>query len=166
MMISSKRVIIFTIFSVLPLHCFTYNNESENEMILSREKRKVLFFPQYTTLQISMCLIAQVSAITSHRLALNHGFQMNYQLPFNVSSYYSPIFWARKFSKSSNLLIDFFEKLASSDDFDEAKSDENLETTTILSEKSEKESKERRKRMIEPDLTAGQFYSFVTETME
>jgi hypothetical protein len=127
--------------------------------------------------QLSMCLIAQVSSITSHRLALNHGFQINYNLPFNVSSYYSPIFWARKFSKSSNILVDFFERISDSDDIagggvdieSSTESDDDLERTTIQSEEEEEtttqEPQERTKRMIQPDLSAGQFYASIIETL-
>ena len=67
-----------------------------------------------------MCLIAQISSLPSHRVAINTGFQTNYQLPYQLPSFYSPIFWARKFSKTSNPLVNFFERMVEHDD-------ENLE---------------------------------------
>jgi hypothetical protein len=112
-----------------------------------------------------MCLIAQVSSITSHRLALNHGFQINYGLPFQLSSYYSPIFWARTFSNSSNLFVNFFERMAASDDIAGA-ADEDIETTTLLDdETTSEEPNERRKRAIQSDMSAGQFYASISEVL-
>lgn len=125
------------------------------ERHLSRQKR--LLFPQFTTLQvlkkivfaveiylikfhkISMCIIAQVSQLPDHRIAVNTGFQMNYQLPYQLSSWYSPMFWARKLSGQSNLLINFIERLA--------ENDEDEETTT--------ESMERKYGKFKRDVSAG-----------
>lgn len=122
-----------------------------------------------------MCLIAQISSLPSHRVALNHGFQINYNLPYQLSSYYSPIFWARRFgSNSSNYLVNFFEKMTeNSDDDNESpkmnesdesteKNDDSVESTTTT---NDEELLNRSKRMIESDLTAGQFYAGLTETL-
>ncbi|KAG5671911.1 hypothetical protein PVAND_002080 [Polypedilum vanderplanki] len=167
------HVIIFIFIYILPtLHSVSHKNASDNEVMLRREKRKALFFPQYTILQLSMCLIAQVSAITSHRVAVNHGFQINYNLPFNVSSFYSPMFWARKISKSSNMFIDFFERMTESDDI-AGNEDETVESATLIEEDETTTETllERNQRMIYKDdfytdLSAGQFYASIIETME
>lgn len=67
-----------------------------------------------------MCLIAQISQLPDHRVAVNVGFQTNYNLPYQLSSWYSPMFWARKLSKTSNPLVDFFERLTQSKDDEES----------------------------------------------
>jgi hypothetical protein len=54
MMITRRVILIsFVILSVLPLlNGIAYESDTENMLVLSREKRKVVFFPQYTTLQV------------------------------------------------------------------------------------------------------------------
>jgi hypothetical protein len=170
------KVILLIFISCLTLisALSSINNHDEplqinQERLLSRQKRKLLF-PQFTTLQLSMCVISKVSHIESHRVAVNHGFQINYNLPFQLSSYYSPIFWARSLSNSSNLLIDFIERLATSDDFSNDNNESNNdaddeEDTTVVIEKEE--ASERKKRMIqvESNVTAGQFYSGLIEIL-
>lgn len=88
-----------------------------------------------------MCLISQISHDPDHRVAANVGFQMNYNLPFALSSWYSPMFWARKLSGQSNLLVNFFERISTSD------VSEDEETTA----KSAERKYGRQKR----DLSAG-----------
>lgn len=88
-----------------------------------------------------MCLIAQISQLPDHRVALNIGFQMNYNLPFNLSSWYSPMFWARKLSGESNPLVALFERLSESDDDDESS-----------------ESAERKYGRRKRDLSAGEIF--------
>lgn len=92
-----------------------------------------------------MCLIAQISQLPDHRVAVNLGFQTNYNLPYQLSSWYSPMFWARKLTKNSNPLVDFFERLTQKDDDDEDES--SGETARKLAD--EKYSKAKR------DITAG-----------
>lgn len=114
-----------------------------------------------------MCLVAQISSLPSHRVAINTGFQINYQLPFRLQDFYSPIYWARAFSNVSSPAMSFFERFieseAKSEDDDEASGevDDDIspeETTTIYPEESEKHETKR-------DLSAGQFYSGIMETM-
>lgn len=95
-----------------------------------------------------MCLIAQISQLPDHRVAVNVGFQTNYNLPFQLSSWYSPMFWARKLSKSSNPLVDFFERLTENKEEEE----ESEDSTTKNADK--KYSKAKR------DITAGNMNNY------
>lgn len=117
-----------------------------------------------------MCLVAQVSSIPSHRVAINSGFQINYQLPFRLQDFYSPIYWARALSNVSSPALNFFERFveseAKNEDDNEASGDVEVEdvddiseeTTTIYPEELEKHETKR-------ELSAGQFYSGIMETM-
>lgn len=133
-----------------------------------------------------MCLIAQISSLPSHRVALNLGFQTNYQLPYQLPSFYSPIFWARKFSHASNPLVNFFERMAENNDEIEetVEKEDNLEVidttemptttefmdleTTEESYKNHTDILDRHKRMIsfDSDLSAGQFYNGIIDILE
>ena len=137
-----------------------------------------------------MCLIAQISSLPSHRVALNIGFQTNYQLPYQLPSFYSPIFWARKFSHTSNPLVNFFERMAENtggseelvDDGEvqEVQTNSELPTTTEEFENfdvldttettfnNQTNSHERHKRMLsfESDISAGQFYYGIIDILE
>lgn len=85
-----------------------------------------------------MCLVAPITKIPDNRrVGLNVGFQINYQMPFKLSSFYNPMFWARTLSHASSPAISV---------------DVN---STVRTEKH------RDKR----DLTAGQFYAGLKETM-
>lgn len=97
-----------------------------------------------------MCLVARISHLPDHRVAVNLGFQTNYNLPYQLSSWYSPMFWARKLSKTSNPLVDFFERLSKSDD--EFEEEESEKTAKKLAD--EKYPKAKR------DITAGKFKFF------
>lgn len=132
------------------------SEEIEEEKSLSRQKRKLLF-PQFTTLQLSMALVSQVSHITSHKFALNTGFQMNYQLPFQPSSFYHPMFWSRSGSEDTSIFSKFFNRIIESNDDGE---DEEIQTTTDVACDPE-EITERTKR----DLTAGEFYHGIKESL-
>lgn len=142
--------------------------------------------PKINLFQTSMCLIAQISSLPSHRVALNIGFQTNYQLPYQLPSFYSPVFWARKFSHASNPLVNFFERMAENgDEIEETvEKDHSLEfmdTTEvpIATEFEELETTEdnfknftdghdRHKRMasFDSDLSAGQFYYGIIDILE
>lgn len=160
--------------------------------------------------QLSMCLVAQVSSITSHRVAINSGFQINYALPFQLKDFYSPIYWARSFSNVSSPVMNFFERLArieedeedsnevtgdsddesdeevqktndemhdtSTDDVDSENEEIDDVTTTEISTTTTRKVHRKRKPKIKrelptelvsksPDLTAGQFYAGLQETM-
>lgn len=143
-----------------------------------------------------MCLVAQVSSIPSHRVAINTGFQINYQLPFRLADFYNPIYWARALTNMSNPTMNFFEKLVESggnnrdedsqeteativeddqvigedksDDVDDesttvSETTEEIDTTTIAQRK--RKPKMKRDAVAFQDLTAGQFYSGLKETM-
>lgn len=92
-----------------------------------------------------MCIIAQISQLPDHRVAVNTGFQMNYNLPYQLSSWYSPMWWARKLSGESNPLINLFERLSASDD--DAVNEDEEETTA--------QTIERKYGKVKRDLTAG-----------
>lgn len=135
--------------------------------------------------QISMCLVAQISSLQSHRVAINSGFQINYALPFNLQGFINPIFFARAFSNVSSPLLDFFERLVKTEEnenkfeIDEVEEDSDDEvvtqdyeddTTTTEADtttSTEKLMKKKRKPKMRrsTDLTAGQFYSGIKETM-
>lgn len=198
------------ILSFLALQMLDANEDESEERSLSRQKRGLLF-PQYTVLQvsvqssledklklsenfqISLCLVAQVSSIPSHRVAINSGFQINYALPFNLQGFINPIFWARAFSNESSPLLDFFERLIKSggngneseddevdedsdeevdeDSNDEAATqdyeDDDTTTTEVYPTTTEKLKQKKRKPKMKrsSDLTAGQFYSGIKETL-
>lgn len=180
-------------------------NDEESQRSLSREKRG-LFFPRFTVYQISLCLVAQVSSIPSHRVAINSGFQINYDLPYLITNFVNPMFWARALTNVSSPVTDFIEKMVKSEiknqesgvvdgsesdvddesddeseDDNEIVSDDNTtvqedsETTTEVStsEKSKRKRKPKAKREASnlteqrdsSDLTAGQFYSGLRETL-
>lgn len=129
-----------------------------------------------------MCLVAQVSSLPSHKVAINSGFQINYGLPFRLKDFYSPVFWARSFSNVSSPMVNFIEKLAhstarddESEDSAEVEEDENVietdeasteETVTTTEEESTTElSRKKRKPKMKRDLNAGQFYSGLRELL-
>lgn len=136
-----------------------------------------------------MCLVAQISSLTSHRVAINSGFQINYALPFQLKDFYSPIYWARSLTNMSSPIMNFFEKLAKSEESDDetesgeveedaevVTDDDELVTehneaeleeysTTEISTSSTEKAKRKRKPKEKRDLTAGQFYSGLRETM-
>jgi hypothetical protein len=127
-----------------------------------------------------MALVSQVSKITSHRIAINSGFQINYGLPFRLKDFYSPIYWARAFSNVTNPIEIFFAKLGESDDGEENEiktddqeeetstivDDDDVETTTMTEISTTEKSKRKRKpKMKKRDLTAAEFYSGIKDTM-
>ena len=169
-----------------------------NELGSEKKFEKLLNFLSTTKkiqFQINMCLVAQVSGITSHRIAINPGFNINYNLPFRPREFYSPMFWARKLSKETSPMINFIEKLVEAGDFeddDQIAERERLEKEFEEKEEEEEEEEEasddqydngtesademtttelymqsvkRRKPKARRDLTAGQFYSGLKELM-
>ncbi|CRL05446.1 CLUMA_CG018474, isoform A [Clunio marinus] len=174
------KIILINLLCVLIT--FTSSNELEGEKLLSRQKRKLLF-PQFTVLQISMCFVSQVSYIPSHKVAVNNGFQINYRLPYILSEFYSPIFWARSFAnQSSNLLLNFVERMAADEnnDNDEDSNEDEMEEELIDGDDIESDDEEssdeittvekrrrRRKRDSNEngDISAGLFYSGIRNSM-
>lgn len=134
-----------------------------------------------------MCIICQVSSLTSHRVAINAGFNINYGLPFRLRDFYSPMYWARSLSNTSSPFTNFFEKLAHSDDDEEgAESEENGsddkenikdeefnengeiledETTTEVITTTTEKAKRKRKPKAKRDVSAGEFYYGIKELM-
>lgn len=114
-----------------------------------------------------MCLVAQVSYITSHKFAVNTGFQINYGLPFSLKGLYSPVFFPIGRSKDSDkngtsIINSFFNKFVESNDDDE------VEETTILADPNDiddtTEINELKKS--KRDLSAGEFYYGMTEAFK
>lgn len=143
-----------------------------------------------------MCLVAQVSYIPSHKVAVNTGFQINYGLPYNSSNFWSPAYWARSFVNNSSPLTSFFAKLSESDadefsflsdnsesntiqtrlenDDDEFKVETTEQTevseyeetaTTQSSTEKPKRKKKSKKPKTKRDLTAGELYMGLTDTL-
>jgi hypothetical protein len=132
-----------------------------------------------------MCIIAQVSSITSHRVAINTGFNINYGLPFRLKDFYSPIYWARSLTNTSSPFTNFFEKLAESKDSEEGtESEESFENggegenevgsendveegemTTEMTTTTRKPKRKPKMKREAKDLTAGEFYYGIKELM-
>jgi hypothetical protein len=137
-----------------------------------------------------MCIISQISSLTSHRVAINTGFNINYGLPFQLKNFYNPMYWARSFSNVSSPFTNFFEKLAENDDGSESgesdndnededfgkndmekelngDDDEDLEETTteIVTTTTTEKHKRKRKPKVKRDLSAGEFYYGLKELM-
>lgn len=50
-----------------------------------------------------MCLVAPITTIPDmRRVQINIGFQINYNLPFRLSNFYDPMYWARAMSNASS----------------------------------------------------------------
>lgn len=92
--------------------------------------------------QLSMCLVAQISSLPSHKVAINSGFQINYGLPFRLSQFYSPMFWARSLTNISNPMMDFFERLAKTqmEQKSEEENDDDTEVSTTAFDDDEEET--------------------------
>lgn len=84
-----------------------------------------------------MCLVAPISRIPDmRRVQVNIGFQINYALPFRLSSFYNPMYWARAIS--------------------------NVSSPAIFIDEKEVNKTSRDKR----DITAGQMYSELKQTFD
>lgn len=88
-----------------------------------------------------MCLVAQISSLPSHKVAINSGFQINYGLPFQLSQFYSPMFWARSLTNMSNPMMDFFERMAKTqmEQKSEEENDDDTEVSTSAFHDEEEE---------------------------
>ena len=153
----------------------------------------ILGSTRFLHFQLSMCVVSQVAYITSHKFAVNDGFQINYQLPFNLANFYKTNYWAK--SSGSSPINSFFNKLIESgDDFslglsgesiptelpmnDENKSDnengttanfttfnDNEETTTDPQTTTKKSKKKKKKAKIKRDVTAAEFYAGIRDSL-
>lgn len=182
------------------------DDKSSTTSVLSRQKRKVLTFPPNTVLQVrfrsrnvtlfsanidrlfihffqlTMCIISQISFIPSHRTAVNVGFNVNYALPYTLSSIYSPMFWARTLSGQSNPIMTFFDRFIESESGDARNSSRRSDTTTEVpttdtdeeeydetTVSTDEEDRVMRKKRNEPemkgDMTAAEFYLGMKEIL-
>lgn len=91
-----------------------------------------------------MCLVSQISSLPSHKVAVNSGFQINYGLPFKLSQFYSPMFWARSLTNMSNPMMDFFERMAvlQMKQKSEEENDDDTEVSTIAYDEEEETTAE------------------------
>lgn len=106
-----------------------------------------------------MCLVMPVSGITSHRVAINIGFQINYNLPFQLKDFYSPMYWARSLSNIGNITSNFIQAFV----HDKSNDVDTVIETTIKPKSKKKKKKSKTK--IKRDLSAGQLYAGLIETM-
>lgn len=82
------------------------------------------------------------------------------------------MFWARSFSNVSSPVMDFFERLAQTDTFEnnaqsseESVESDGYETTAEVITTTTEKPKRTRKPKMKRDLSAGQFYSGLVETL-
>ncbi|XP_035778422.1 uncharacterized protein LOC118459285 [Anopheles albimanus] len=101
-----------------------------------------------TTLQITMCTVTNGRLFKSptkdyavRRLGINLGYQVNYNLPFNLMAFYKPTYWARA-------LIGIVQG--------------RFQPTTVVSARDFKRSVTHQNS----DLTAGQLYRAAEELMD
>lgn len=109
-----------------------------------------------------MCIVMPVSGITSHRVAINIGFQINYNLPFQLKDFYSPMYWARSLSNIGNITSNFIHGLVEGKSND---SDDETAIETTVKPKGKKKKKKKSITKIKRDLSAGQLYAGLRETM-
>lgn len=84
-----------------------------------------------------MCLVSPITKIPDNRrVGVNIGFQINYQLPFQLNSFYNPMYWARTLSHASSPAI-------------------SIDVNGTVKEK----------QRVKRDLSAGEFYAGLKETM-
>lgn len=105
-----------------------------------------------------MALVAKVSYINSHVVAVNTGFSLNYALPFNAKGFYNPVFFpvARSIANGTSLLESYFNKLIeNTDDEKSQETTSKIEDTPEIEETTEINEEKRTKR----DISAGEFYS-------
>ncbi|KAG5679420.1 hypothetical protein PVAND_008987 [Polypedilum vanderplanki] len=184
-----KRIFLISIIlCIFAFHLLSAKN-GENETILSRQKR-VLVFPQYTVVQLAMCIISQISYIPSHKVAVNTGFMMSYGLPYNTSNFWSPVYWARSLlttDSSSSVLYTYLKRLSESGDdfslnFKEEQNEDNAqlkindddeittttsqdEELTTLPSTTEKSKKNKKNSKTKRDVSASEFYAGIKETL-
>lgn len=153
-----KLISVILILSFIACADFSDDQSSTSEAH-SRQKRKVLTFPQNAVMQVrfdfvtslkaflsdhwpiffslfnllhqlTMCIISQISFIPSHKVAANVGFNVNYALPYTLRSVYNPAFWARTLTGESNPIMTFFDKFIESESEMVANSARIIDQTT------------------------------------
>ena len=77
-----------------------------------------------------MALVSKVSYIDSHRVAINSGFVINYNMPYNLSNFYKPTYF-RSFENSTSPIYEFIKKFVGSDDTSIPETSENLTPTEL-----------------------------------
>lgn len=200
---------ILIIISIL-IPVFSQDQVEDQEEYLSRQKR-LLLFPTATVwqvssiklflrniprhpFQLSMCVISAISKINTHNVAINAGFNINYNLPFSLANFLTTSYWAKSLTSGTSPIDLFFNKLVESgDDFalgmaadgvptevpapelsingtdvenetSERILDDNEETTTET-ETTTKRLKKKRKSKMKRDVTAAEFYAGIKDTM-
>jgi len=83
----------FTYISIV-LICFHLTYFQDNSVVNG------LFFPQYTVLQI-VAAVSWPIVDPDRKAFMNVGFQFNYAMPFQPSSFYDPTYWRRDLSDDS-----------------------------------------------------------------
>lgn len=118
-----------------------------------------------------MALVSQVSYITSHKFALNSGFQVNYALPFKLTGFYKPPFWGRSSDNGTSFIDSFFKKMIEGNNENSKESSEKRDddTTTIIpdDETTTKIIKKKKAgKKTKRDVSAGEFYTGVNEAFK
>ena len=76
-----------------------------------------------------MAIISKISYIDSHRVAVNTGFNINYNLPYNISNFYKPGYFSGVHRMiEASPVVEFIKRLSESDEFSAS---ENLTLTEI-----------------------------------
>ena len=127
---------------------------------------------QYDTshFKVSMALVAQVSYITSHKFAVNSGFQVNYGLPFSLQGIYKPPFWGRSTTNGTSFVDSFFIKMIEGKDetSEESNKKRDDDTTTIIPDDPTTRISKKKKavKKSKRDVSAGEFYNGVNEAFK
>lgn len=114
-----------------------------------------------------MAFIAAISYLPSHRVAVNTGFQANYNLPFALKGFYSPAFWARSDSNGTSFVDSFFYKMIASSD--ESSAELIDDTTTIIPETTTELIKKKKKKAVKKSkrhVSASEFYYGINESFK
>lgn len=77
-----------------------------------------------------MALVSRVSYIQSHSVAINTGFNINYNLPYNLSNFYKPTYF-RSLENSTSPIYQFIKRLTETDDDSVPESSKNLVPTEL-----------------------------------
>ena len=119
-----------------------------------------------------MALVAQVSYITSHKFAVNSGFQVNYGLPFSLQGIYKPPFWGRSSANGTSFVDSFFIKMIEGKDetSEESNKKRDDDTTTIIPDDDDTTTKiSKKKKAVKKSkryVSAGEFYNGVNEAFK
>ncbi|KAL7050188.1 hypothetical protein ACKWTF_003981 [Chironomus riparius] len=180
-----KSCLILCTFAFIALA----DQHQEEENLLSRQKRFLVFEPS-TVWQLSMALVSKIAYVDSHRVAINSGFNVNYNLPTSLANFYKPTYF-RSLENSTSPIFEFIKKFAESNDTsvsdltpssddekserrnnDENRTNENLEAdddnevTTTETETTTKKLKKKKKPKVKRDLTAAELYSGLKDTLK